>query len=391
MRSDNHLDKSLRESESWKQDPVTGKKGKDVARYRAPNRDRVPMSLSGKERNHLFISDAGKSFSDISSVSGADSISDGRSFAILDFDRDGWQDMILANANSPVLQLFRNQAGELATEPRYEVKNELKNTNGKFVAVGCVGGNRSERPSSSFSNRDGIGAKIRVEMADKSLTSEYTCGEGLAAQNSSTKLFGLGTASTARSIEITWPTGLVQRAENVDAGQLVTFYENADETKSQSGVERTEYVLSSLSTKGETAVQPRHLKGIEFKYGDNASAKLNLYTSMATWCPSCKKHLPELQQLRSRFDETLLSMTGVPVDFGDSVDKLNQYVLENKPPYELSFDWTTAQRLRFHKIGVSKTRQKVLPTTIIANSRGDVVEIMAGIPSVSDIIRLLAE
>ncbi len=104
MRSDNQLDKSPRASESWKQDLVSGKKGKDAARYRAPNRDRVPMSLSGKERNHLFISDAGKSFSDISSVSGAHSISDGRSFAILDFDRDGWQDMILANVNSPVRQ-----------------------------------------------------------------------------------------------------------------------------------------------------------------------------------------------------------------------------------------------------------------------------------------------
>ena len=85
-------------------DPVSGKKNTDVARYRLSDRQRVPMSLSGKERNHLFINLDGKSFKDISIVSGADSVQDGRSFAIFDYDRDGWQDMVLTNSNGPVVQ-----------------------------------------------------------------------------------------------------------------------------------------------------------------------------------------------------------------------------------------------------------------------------------------------
>ncbi len=84
-------------------------------------------------------------------------------------------------------------------------------------------------------------------------------------------------------------------------------------------------------------------------------------------------------------------MIGVPVSDSDSADKLKQYVSENEPPYQLSYTWTDDQQFQFRKIAVSKTRRHILPTTIIANANGDVLEIIVGIPSVSDIIRLMSE
>ena len=365
-------------------DPVSGKKSTDVARYRLSDHQRVPMSLSGKERNHLFISRQGKSFKDISNVSGADSIQDGRSFAILDYDRDGWQDMVLTNSNGPVVQLFKNQ---------------IKKANegiGNFVALRFIGGNRSGQSSQSFSNRDGVGAKIKIELDDKALTGEFSCGEGLAAQNSRTKIFGLGAASQAKSITIVWPQGKVQQVEGVRAGELVTFYEDETESKNGTGVSRNRYAKNQNNqdeTKSESALANRRFQGLQYTAGDNEnqSAKLNMYVSMATWCSSCKKHLPELRQLRSMFDRSVLGMIGVSVSNADDTEKLEQYVEAHEPPYELSTSWTFGQRFEFFKLATSETRREVLPSTIITDAKGNVLEIMQGLPSASDIIRLMAD
>jgi len=378
VRSDNGLTENLRDSDSWKLDPLSGKTGTEVARYRMSVKERVPMSLSGKERNHLFLSESAASFKDVSNVSGADSIMDGRSFAILDFDRDGWQDAVLANANAPVLQLFRNRVGEFS---------EGKNLEGKFVALRFVGGNTTDKPSDSFSNRDGVGARFTLEFGNRKYASEFSCGEGLAAQNSGTKLVGLGNESNVRSISVSWPSGRVQIVENVNAGEMLTFFENESEVKNESGVKREAYVLKK--TRVEAANVNRKYKGMNYRRGDNAAAKLCLYVSMATWCPSCRKHLPELKQLRDRFEGSQIRMTGVPVDDTDDAEKLKKYVAENNPPYEMSFEWTVPQRFEFVKIAKSETRKEVLPTTVITNNEGEVLEIMAGIPSVSDIVRLM--
>ena len=369
------------DSGSWLADPVSGKKNTDVARYRLSDRQRVPMSLSGKERNHLFISLEGKSFKDVSSVSGADSVQDGRSFAILDYDRDGWQDMVLTNSNGPVVQLFNNQ-----------IKTASKGI-GNFVALRFVGGNRSDQSSESFSNRDGVGAKIKIELDDKALTGEFSCGEGLAAQNSSTKIFGLGAASHAKSITIVWPQGKVQQVEGIRSGELVTFYEDETESKDGTGVSRSSYVKNQNETKSVHNVQNRRYQGLQFtnSKNENASTKLNIYVSMATWCPSCKKHLPELTQLRSMFDRSELGMIGVPVSDRDDAEKLEQYAAEHQPPYELTDSWTSDQLFKFFKLAVSETRKEVLPSTIITDAKGDVLEIMQGLPSASDIIRLMAD
>ena len=362
------------------EDPLSGKKDTSVARYRLSDHRRVPMSLSGKERNHLFISLEGKSFKDISNVSGADSVQDGRSFAILDYDRDGWQDMVLTNANGPVIQLFKNQLKRADPET------------GNFVAIRVVGGNKNGQASESFSNRDGVGAKIKIELDDKALTGEFSCGEGLAAQNSSTKIFGLGTASHAKSITIVWPQGRVQQVEGVRSDELVTFYEDETESKDGSGVSRSSYVKNQNETKSESAVSNRKFQGLQFANdNENKSAKLKMYVSMATWCPSCKKHLPELRELRSMFDRSQLAMTGVPVTYGDDAKKIEQYVAEHAPPYELADVWPKDQRFKFFELALSQTKREFLPSTIITDAKGNVLEIMKGLPSASDIIRLLTD
>ena len=175
------------------------------------------VSISGHERNHLFVSRAGEQFADISGVSGLDHVGDSRVFALLDYDRDGWQDVALINANAPLLQLFRNQIGAstIEGEPSRGV-----------IALRFVGGNDAAVATERWSTRDGYGALATLDLGDLVTRREHRAGEGFAAQNSATMIVGVGTRHLIPSVGVRWPSGKVQETADVPAGVLLTIYEN---------------------------------------------------------------------------------------------------------------------------------------------------------------------
>ena len=170
---------------------------------------KVSNSFSGNERDHLYLNRGGRSFSDVSALSGLDLVTDGRSFAYLDYDHDGWLDVAVASANAPQLQLMHNEMGESVTEARNHVRIKL------------VGGNTSSKPSTTLSNRDGYGAKITATL-DNGLTlyREHHCGAGMAAQNSHVMHIGIGAATSINELKIVWPSGKTQTIKNILSGSL---------------------------------------------------------------------------------------------------------------------------------------------------------------------------
>ena len=174
-------------------------------------------SFSGHERNHLFLNLRGTEFVDVSGVSGLDDDADGRSFALLDFDRDGWQDVALVNANKPLFELYHNRAAKLtggATGPN------------RMLALRFVGANRSAQPMPGKTNRDGLGAVVELQLGALKLMREHRAGDGFGAQNSATLIVGIGERDAVDSLTVRWPSGVVQEMRDVPANQLVTLYED---------------------------------------------------------------------------------------------------------------------------------------------------------------------
>jgi hypothetical protein len=196
------------------------------------NRGAVSSSFSGYERNHLFVNEGGKSFVDLSAVSGLDSPCDSRSFAVLDYDRDGWPDIALVNANAPLFELFRNEFGDSTIAADREV-----------LAVTFVGGNQTAQAAPGRSCRDGYGAVVTVELDDKRLIREYRCGEGFAAQNSSTLLIGIGDHPSASRVTVRWPSGKTSQVDIVAAGTLLTVYEDPSQAPDGQSWHRGPYVI----------------------------------------------------------------------------------------------------------------------------------------------------
>ena len=289
MRSDKHLETEVIESDQWASPTITNwlrTKGK------------VSVSLSGHERNRLFLGASDGQFDNASGISGLDTAADSRAWVMLDYDRDGWLDVALVNSNAPLLNLFHNDLGDV---PDAQV------TQGQMIALRFVGSNHSPHPSETSSTRDGYGTRVNVVLGARTLLREHRCGEGFASQkqldNADRDWFP---TNVADSVEVRWPTGKTQQISNIPVGTLLTVYEDPSQSPEgtnfvwESYCHRSPVVKEDYSTK---AIESEPLTFLLFNppATPTRSAKrsrLKMYTLMATWCVACQQGLPQLRLLR---------------------------------------------------------------------------------------------
>jgi hypothetical protein len=117
-----------------------------------------------------------------------------------DLDNDGFVD-VAVNSNDQRALVLRNHGG----------------SGNHWLLVNTVG---------SVSNRDGIGAKLRLVPASglEQHAIVSTAGSYLSASDRRVH-FGLGRETSIRFLEISWPSGIVQRLNTVPVDQIVTVRE----------------------------------------------------------------------------------------------------------------------------------------------------------------------
>jgi hypothetical protein len=77
------------------------------------------------------------------------------------------------------------------------------------------------------SNRDGIGARVKIVTKAAAQYNHQTSSVGYASSSLGPVHFGLGAESAAQTVEISWPSGIVQRLQNVPADQTLKIVESA--------------------------------------------------------------------------------------------------------------------------------------------------------------------
>ena len=75
------------------------------------------------------------------------------------------------------------------------------------------------------SNRDGIGAQIRIVAGGQTQYTHKSNASGYASSSAGPVHFGLGAATTVDEIEIRWPSGIVQVLKNVEADRILPVTE----------------------------------------------------------------------------------------------------------------------------------------------------------------------
>lgn len=343
-----------------------------------PNGERIIQSFSGHERNHLFLNVDGKRFDDISALSGLDTEADSRAFALWDFDHDGWQDVALVNANRPLMNLYHNEVSQLARDRH-------------SLSIRLVGGNKSSHPSTQWSTRDGYGASVTAVCGDKLFVREHRCGEGFAAQNSNTLLIGTGTARKVDRVEVRWPSGQTQTISNLDTGQLLTIYENPED----SGIENQPFlvqtrVAADLPSEPADKYASLSINLTEGVVDPPDEDKYRVYVTTATWCAACTQNLPQVAMLSELFNDKI-EIYGIPVDPKDNATKLNAYADKNKPAYEIVTKLSSKDKQAVSNMVRTLLGSDALPATIVTDPTGRYLGSARGVPSTSWFAELLRE
>jgi len=153
------------------------------------------QSTHYKQPNSLFANLGDGIFRDVSSDAGFTLARAHRGSAFADFDNDGKVDVVVS-ALGESAELWQN----VSPDPNHWLVLKLTGTR---------------------SNRDGIGAKIR--LGDQ--FNHVTTAVGYASSSPSTVHFGTGKLEKIDRIEIRWPSGTVQVLQNVATNQLIEVRE----------------------------------------------------------------------------------------------------------------------------------------------------------------------
>ena len=229
--------------------------------------DIVLVALDG-ETFPLYRNTGKGSFTEVTRDSGMTRLSlpmAGYSPNIADFDNDGWKDIFVSrghvqslasSANLAIEQpntVFRNlggmkfaaltaEAGFTAQPPSRHRGSAVGDLNGDGrldVVVSALSApaevwiNQSPgnhhwiefKLQGTKSNRDGIGARIKVVTKSGAQYNHMTTCGGYASSSAGPVHFGLGANAEAYLVEIHWPSGMVQTLRNVAGDRIVTVKE----------------------------------------------------------------------------------------------------------------------------------------------------------------------
>jgi hypothetical protein len=75
------------------------------------------------------------------------------------------------------------------------------------------------------SNRDAVGARVRLTAGGRTQIRDVRTSSGYLSQSDPRLHFGLGPHAVVDRIEISWPSGTVQRLEKIAADRLLTITE----------------------------------------------------------------------------------------------------------------------------------------------------------------------
>ena len=178
--------------------------------WRAINQLLIHGSIASRQRNVFLRNDGRGGFDEISGALGLDLDQDGRSFGLIDLDRDGDQDLVvMAARQAPQLRIFRNDF-------RSPPEGGREESVARSLAVRITG---------TKSNRDGIGARVIVETDRLRRTRIVQAGSGFLSQHSKEQVIGLGPSGRVVKLTVVWPSGATQVLTDVPLNSRIHVVE----------------------------------------------------------------------------------------------------------------------------------------------------------------------
>jgi enediyne biosynthesis protein E4 len=171
-----------------------------------PEVDTAHLGATYKEPRLVYWNQGNGKFKDVSGSSGpgCTELESSRGLAIADFWNDGRISAVINNSGSKPMLLV----------------NEARNTN-HWIGIRALG---------VQSNRDGIGAGVRVFAAGKTWVQEVRSGSSYLSSSDLRLHFGLGAAAKIDRVEVDWPSGRKESFPAPEVDRIVDLTEGTGKT-----------------------------------------------------------------------------------------------------------------------------------------------------------------
>ena len=175
-----------------------------------PEVDKYHLGSNYQEPRILYHNNGNGTFTDISASAGEaiTTPASSRGLAIGDLWNDGRQSVVISNMN---------------TRPSLLV-NDVRSPN-HWIAFRTVG---------TKSNRDGIGARITVQIGKRTLVDEVRSGSSYNSSSDMRVHFGLGAATKVDSVQVRWLSGVIERFDNLAVDKIHELKEGSGTAVNQS-------------------------------------------------------------------------------------------------------------------------------------------------------------
>jgi ASPIC and UnbV/FG-GAP-like repeat/Bacterial Ig domain/Secretion system C-terminal sorting domain/Domain of unknown function DUF11 len=208
------------------------------------------VANASDENNFLYRNNGNETFTKI--TSGVIVNDGGHSHGChwVDVDNDGDKDLYVTNDEGPKFLYINDGAGSFERKANEDLAYSFGNAFGQswadfdkdgdmdvYVsthsdqpnALFCNAGNSynwvSIKLQGTVSNKDGIGARVKVKSSGIWQTSQVAAQNGFNGQHSMRQHFGLATATVIDSIFVYWPSGIVQKLALQDVNEFMTIVE----------------------------------------------------------------------------------------------------------------------------------------------------------------------
>ncbi|MFK8029320.1 MAG: CRTAC1 family protein [Gammaproteobacteria bacterium] len=163
------------------------------------------LSRNYGQKNQVFINSGKGRFENAGAEAGAATQMSftGRGAAFGDIDNDGDTDVVVSNKDAKA-RLFVNQVGQSA----------------QWLGIDLQG---------SRSQRDALGAEVRLTLGDQTLRRTVRTDGSYLSASDPRIVFGLGETKAAQSVEVRWPSGHIQVFTGLEVGRYHTLVEGGSQ------------------------------------------------------------------------------------------------------------------------------------------------------------------
>jgi hypothetical protein len=188
-----------------------------------PEVDSQHLGSTFQEPRILYHNNGNGTFNDISADAGLGitTVNSSRGLAIGDLSNDGRLSAVISNMNAPPSLLVND-----VRTPHHWTALHLLGTS--FASRSSTSAAASPSATQKFrTNRDAIGARVTIKAGSRIFVDEIRSGSSYDSNNDMRVHFGLGSAAKFDSVQVRWPSGVVESFANLSVDKIHMLREGA--------------------------------------------------------------------------------------------------------------------------------------------------------------------